>query len=147
MFRITREYWFSAAHRIEGHPKCGRLHGHNYKVEVQVTMDRLDKQGMVLDFGDLDRVVKPIVDELDHRYMISQYNLAAHDPYAVIATSEGHGVELPCQASTAEMLAKYFVEEVERCLRMMYPSMNGNTGITVVVWETPKSTATYQNKV
>lgn len=146
MFRITREYWFSAAHRIEGHPKCGRLHGHNYKVEIQLTVDRLGGAGMVLDFAELDRVVKPIVDELDHRYMVSQYNIAAGDPYAAVAINQGHSVELPCAESTAELLSKYFVDEVDRCMHLMYPVMNGSMDIVATVWETPKSTATYHKE-
>ncbi|HLE81832.1 MAG TPA: 6-carboxytetrahydropterin synthase, partial [Dehalococcoidia bacterium] len=36
---ITKTYWFSAAHMLVGHPKCGRMHGHNYRVDVTVAAD------------------------------------------------------------------------------------------------------------
>ena len=60
---------FSAAHTIEGHPKCGRMHGHNYKVVVTLSADTLDKNGMIMDFSDVKKVVHMVVDKLDHTYL------------------------------------------------------------------------------
>lgn len=60
---------FSAAHTIKGHPKCGRMHGHNYTVVVTLTSDVLNEKGMVADFSDVKKVVKEVVDQLDHVYL------------------------------------------------------------------------------
>lgn len=64
---IRRDYTFSAAHWLpdveRGH-KCGRLHGHNYKVSLFVT-GKLTK-GMVMDFADIDTLAQPIMAMFDH---------------------------------------------------------------------------------
>ncbi len=56
---------FDAAHFLPGHPKCGKIHGHTYRVEVEVEGEL--KNGMVIDFEDLKKTLKEIVDEFDHR--------------------------------------------------------------------------------
>ena len=66
--RIWREYSFEAAHWLpnvpEGH-KCGRMHGHSYRVEIHVTGDA--DEGWVCDFADLDTAWQILVGYLDHR--------------------------------------------------------------------------------
>jgi 6-pyruvoyltetrahydropterin/6-carboxytetrahydropterin synthase len=57
MFRITKEFHFSASHQIlglgEDHP-CARLHGHNYVVEVELMSDELNSIGFVRDYRELE---------------------------------------------------------------------------------------------
>ena len=70
---ISKSYTFEAAHLLpnvpEGH-KCKRLHGHSYQVWIDVTGEVDPVLGWVMDFGDLSKIMKPIVDgELDHRYL------------------------------------------------------------------------------
>ncbi len=56
---------FDSAHYLPNHPKCGKVHGHTYKVEVEVEGEI--KNGMVIDFEDLKAVLKDIVAKFDHR--------------------------------------------------------------------------------
>jgi len=69
---IYREFSFEAAHRLphvpNGH-KCGRLHGHSYRVEVHVTGAIGSETGWVQDFGDIKAVLKPLEEQLDHNYL------------------------------------------------------------------------------
>jgi len=69
---IFREFTFEAAHRLpnvpDGH-KCGRLHGHSYRVEVHVAGAVGSETGWVQDFGDIKAAYKPVEDELDHNYL------------------------------------------------------------------------------
>jgi len=68
---ICKEFTFDAAHTIPGLPldhKCSRLHGHTYKVQLFVSGD-LDDLGMIADYAEIERVWRPIHDELDHRYL------------------------------------------------------------------------------
>lgn len=69
---IFREFNFEAAHRLphvpEGH-KCSRLHGHSYRFTIHVAGPVHENLGWVMDFGDIKKVVKPIVDDLDHYYL------------------------------------------------------------------------------
>ncbi|MFB6535238.1 6-pyruvoyl tetrahydropterin synthase family protein [Streptomyces noursei] len=73
-FRITKEFHFSASHRLaelpEGHP-CGRMHGHNYVVELELAApaDGLDKAGFVRDYGDLKQFSRWLDAEVDHRHL------------------------------------------------------------------------------
>jgi 6-pyruvoyltetrahydropterin/6-carboxytetrahydropterin synthase len=53
------------AHFLPGHPKCGPLHGHTYKVEV--TIDGKPQAGMIMDFADLKHGVREVLSQYDHR--------------------------------------------------------------------------------
>lgn len=103
---ISKEFWFSASHRIEGHPKCGRLHGHNYKVTVTVE-GILDERGMVIDFGDLKAKIKPIIDRLDHYTIFSASNIEAEPELFNLCKERGWAVLLPIKNATAEEIARY----------------------------------------
>lgn len=67
---LSRKYRFAAAHRLpkapEGH-KCRRLHGHSYEVEIAVRGSVNLEEGWLMDYGDIDREVRPVISELDHR--------------------------------------------------------------------------------
>lgn len=69
---IFKEFTFEAAHRLPfvppGH-KCGRLHGHSYRVEVHVAGVAGSTSGWVMDFGDIKQAFAPLHDQLDHRYL------------------------------------------------------------------------------
>ena len=61
---------FASAHTLRGYPgACSRLHGHNWKVEVEVEARQLDMLGMGLDFKVIKRSAKELVGGLDHRYL------------------------------------------------------------------------------
>lgn len=72
MYTIAKRFSFSASHVLaglpEGHP-CGRLHGHNYEVELILESEGLDQHGFVLDYRDLDQVKQWIDKNLDHRHL------------------------------------------------------------------------------
>lgn len=69
---IFKEFTFEAAHRLPNLPpehKCSRLHGHSFRVRVCVAGAVDERTGWVMDFGDIKAVCKPVIDELDHRYL------------------------------------------------------------------------------
>jgi len=70
---VGREIRFSASHRLphvpEGH-KCARLHGHSYRIGVELSGAVVEPSGWVWDFGMLDAVLRSLVWEaLDHRHL------------------------------------------------------------------------------
>jgi 6-pyruvoyltetrahydropterin/6-carboxytetrahydropterin synthase len=66
-WRLTVRTEFSASHRLICYRgKCENPHGHNFGVEAEVEGRELDEAGMVLDFGELKRMLGEIVDALDH---------------------------------------------------------------------------------
>lgn len=151
MVTATVESWFSSAHRVEGHPKCGRLHGHNYKLVVCIgrpahralAIDTTDEHGFVLDFGILKPIIKDVVDLVDHRYIVSDSNMAAKDPYYKAAVGEElieDVVLLAIHESSAELLALWFKNAVQQAL-----ADGGYLDIAVMevqLWETSKAYAT-----
>jgi 6-pyruvoyltetrahydropterin/6-carboxytetrahydropterin synthase len=70
MYKIKVEAYFSAAHNLRNYRgKCEELHGHNWKVELEVSSSRLDKSGMVADFKCLKSELNKILEKLDHKYL------------------------------------------------------------------------------
>jgi 6-pyruvoyltetrahydropterin/6-carboxytetrahydropterin synthase len=69
---VIKEFRFESAHHLPHVPaghKCGRIHGHSFRVEVQVTGEVDPHTGWVMDFADIKAACKPLVDILDHHYL------------------------------------------------------------------------------
>jgi len=56
---------FDSAHFLPGHKKCGVVHGHTYKVEVEIEGD-VDNNGMIQDFEDIKRILRESIKKYDH---------------------------------------------------------------------------------
>lgn len=74
MITVTKIFKFDAAHQLPDYEgKCQNLHGHTWALEVEVVGMRNNPTtypGMVVDFGDLKRIVNElIIDRLDHHYI------------------------------------------------------------------------------
>ena len=72
MFRISKQYHFSASHQLKDLPEthsCSRLHGHNYVVEVVLESATLNHHGFVRDYHELNALKEYIDDTLDHRHL------------------------------------------------------------------------------
>lgn len=72
MFRITKEFHFSASHQLTSLPpdhQCARLHGHNYIVEVELSAKELNEHGFVRDYHDLAPLKRYIDESFDHRHL------------------------------------------------------------------------------
>lgn len=99
---ITRRYHFEAAHFLPGVPeghKCKRMHGHNYELEITISGTENPVTGFIIDFWDLDKIIQPIIDVVDHRLLNDIAGL--HNP-------------------TAEFIAKWFVDEISFPLNENY---------------------------
>ena len=117
MFIISKEYHFSASHILHGleeeHP-CGRLHGHNYVVEVELRGRELNAAGFVRDYRELDALKQYIDDKIDHRHLND-----------VLGENN----------TTAELLAQHFYDWCKK----RWPEVSA-----VRVKETPKTCAEYR---
>jgi 6-pyruvoyltetrahydropterin/6-carboxytetrahydropterin synthase len=70
MYELKIITQFGAAHRLkETGGECENLHGHNWKVEVCVKGERLDRNGLLIDFKVLKNMTKEIIDRLDHKFL------------------------------------------------------------------------------
>lgn len=72
MFKISKEFHFSASHQLNGleaDHQCARLHGHNYIVKLVLQDSALNEVGFVRDYGDLKEFKRYVDDVLDHRHL------------------------------------------------------------------------------
>lgn len=69
---LTKELRFESAHFLPHVPaghRCGRMHGHSFRVEIAVRGEVDPKTGWLIDYAEIKRAVGPIVDEVDHRVL------------------------------------------------------------------------------
>jgi len=70
MYSLKVLSYFSAAHKLRDyHGKCEVLHGHNWKVEVEIKAKDVGKDGMVVDFKVVKFLLKECLERLDHGYL------------------------------------------------------------------------------
>ena len=112
---------FAAAHQLHGYDgDCARLHGHNYRVEVEVTATRLDEVGLGMDFREIRRAAGEVADALDHRHLNEIPPFDRENP-------------------SAENLAKYFFDRVGELLNRPHARVSA-----VTVWETERCFVRYE---
>jgi len=121
MLSVTKKFDFCYGHHLPGHKgKCKFQHGHNSVLEVElistnITSQLCDYDGMIIDFGDMKRLVnKTVIDKLDHQYLNDL-------------------IEIP----TAENLVKWVVRELENVF--------GYSLQRVRIYETPTSYAEWRS--
>jgi 6-pyruvoyltetrahydropterin/6-carboxytetrahydropterin synthase len=68
--KIAKEFHWEMGHRLPEHfGLCKNIHGHSYKMIV-VFEGELDEHGMVIDFYDVEKIINPIIEKLDHAFMV-----------------------------------------------------------------------------
>ncbi|MDH2924591.1 preQ(0) biosynthesis protein QueD [Nicoletella semolina] len=138
MFKIAKEFSFDMAHMLDGHDgKCQNLHGHTYKLQVEISGDLHlagAKRGMVMDYADLKAIVKThILDPMDHAYL---YDLHSEKECRIAQllielNSKVYGIP---HRTTAEEMAKYMFNKLEQV---------GLAVSLIRLWETPTSYCEY----
>ncbi len=127
--RVTKDHLvFSAAHFITFNGNiCERLHGHNWRVAVEVA-GPLDENSYVFDFIALRDAAQKLVGELDHRMLLPTQHPAIHvkaDDREVTATFEARRwvfpredcVLLPVANTTAELIARWMALQLRDIIR------------------------------
>lgn len=111
---------FASAHTLRGYPgACARMHGHNWKVEVEIEATELDEMGMGIDFKLIRNAAGEIGDRLDHRYLNDLEPFQEVNP-------------------TAENIAAYFYRELRQTLDRPKLSVK-----SVTLWETDRACVRY----
>ncbi|MGB9607024.1 MAG: 6-carboxytetrahydropterin synthase QueD [bacterium] len=120
MYGIVLRESFSAAHFLRGYKgKCERVHGHNYLVEVQIVGEKLDDIGILWDFNEGKRILRGILEGLDHSLLNKDSPLSPLNP-------------------TAENIARFIFEKMKENI----PSHLKLKRVTV--WETGTSAGYYE---
>jgi 6-pyruvoyltetrahydropterin/6-carboxytetrahydropterin synthase len=67
---LRKTFRFEASHVLPKHPgKCSRLHGHSWVLHMSVEGEINPDTGFVMDFADISKIVKPLIEKLDHRHL------------------------------------------------------------------------------
>jgi 6-pyruvoyltetrahydropterin/6-carboxytetrahydropterin synthase len=70
MYKLKIITDFDAAHQLRGYKgKCENIHGHNWKVEIEVIAENLNEIGIAIDFKELKKISDEVVSELDHTFI------------------------------------------------------------------------------
>ena len=131
-YRVTKEVHFCYGHRLLNYDgKCRNLHGHNGKAVITLETRGLDALGMVLDFGDVKRVIGRWIDEhLDHRMLLHK-----DDPVLPELRRLGEPVVTLDVNPTAENIARLIYAQGKK---------HGLPVVEVTLWEAENSYAPYR---
>lgn len=114
--RLSKQFFFEASHRLEhlgkDHP-CYNLHGHSYRVEVEVYGDVDEKTGFLIDYADIKKAAGPIIDQLDHTHL-----------------NDIKGLEL----TTTEFIARWLWQRIQPDLPILSK---------IIIYETAKTRCEY----
>lgn len=70
--KIAKEFRWEMGHRLPEHfGLCKNIHGHSYKMIIQFEGE-LNKDQMVIDYYDVEKIINPIIQELDHAFMVNK---------------------------------------------------------------------------
>ncbi|HVW08669.1 MAG TPA: 6-carboxytetrahydropterin synthase QueD [Bryobacteraceae bacterium] len=123
MFEVAVEHTFAAGHALrEYRGKCENVHGHNYRVQVVVRGEKLDRIGMLADFVELKRALRNTCEPMDHVFLNEMPPFDTVNP-------------------TAENMAVYIAGKLQEALG------GGAVPVEVAevkVWETDIQSATYR---
>lgn len=130
---ISKVFRWEMGHRLPFHDGlCANLHGHSYQARVMLTGEP-DARGMVMDYYHLKRIIQPIIDSLDHSFMVDSTDSLMKqffdtNPMKTVV------VDFP---STAENIAAYILSAAVEALSG-YASIKE---ITIRVYETENTFA------
>ena len=112
---------FASAHTLQNYPgACSRMHGHNWKLEVEVVAQQLDEIGMAVDFKVIRQAAKTIAAQLDHRYLNDLAPFKDINP-------------------TAENIAAYFYQALSAMLNSDHVRVEA-----ITLWETDRACVKYR---
>ena len=121
MYKITVSGSFSAAHFLRNYKgKCENLHGHNWKVFVEMEGSKLDDTGLLIDFGIVKTELKAVLELLDHKLINEE-----------VETFEAEN-------PSAENIARYIFEMMKGAVIHPHARMK-----SVTVFETETNSCTY----
>ncbi|MBC8412586.1 MAG: 6-carboxytetrahydropterin synthase QueD [Nitrospira sp.] len=120
MYDLVVESQFAGAHQLRGYKgKCENLHGHNWRVQVTVSAERLNDIGLVIDFHELKKLLSEVLASLDHSFLNEVF------PFTEINPSSEH-------------IAKWIYESLKK--KIVDDICNISS---VTVWENENASATY----
>jgi 6-pyruvoyltetrahydropterin/6-carboxytetrahydropterin synthase len=120
MYELMIETRFAAAHQLRNYKgKCENLHGHNWKVQVAVSAERLNEIGLAMDFGDIKAITNDVIGTLDHAMLNELFPFTEINP-------------------SSENIARWIYESLKKKI-----DTDEIEVASVTVWESDTAAATY----
>ncbi len=108
--KIAKEFHWEMGHRLPEHfGKCKNIHGHSYRMIVELE-GSLNEDGMIMDYYDLKKIVNPVVEKLDHAFMVYEKDEAI---VRFLESMNSKKIIVGFQ-STVENICKYILAELQR---------------------------------
>ena len=109
--KIAKEFRWEMGHRLPEHfGLCKNIHGHSYKMIVEFEGE-LDKNQMVIDYYDVEKIINPVIEKLDHSFMVNKDDKIVLE-FLEKMNSKKVIVEFN---STAENICSYLLSEIKKC--------------------------------
>lgn len=123
-YELMVQDFISSAHYLRHYKgKCEKLHGHNWKIQIFVKVNKLDKIGLGIDFTKLKKIIHKELNKLDHAFINEHPYFKKVNP-------------------SSENIAKFLFDTVSK-------KLNGNNVklYKVTVWESEKTCASYIEQI
>ena len=120
MYELSIETGFASAHQLRGYKgKCEKLHGHNWKVQISVTAERLNEIDLAIDFHELKKIANELISPLDHAFLNDIFPFTEKNP-------------------SSENIAKWIYDSLKKRIQ------DENIRVSAVtVWESDTASASY----
>ena len=134
--RIATEFRWEMGHRLPNHKgECKNIHGHSYKMILELSGELDTKSGMIVDFYDLGLIVKPIVKKFDHSFLVYKndtklLNFLTENKMKKVVTD---------YYGTVENICNNFIDLIVKGIKKS--KLDNIYSITVKIYETPNSYA------
>jgi 6-pyruvoyltetrahydropterin/6-carboxytetrahydropterin synthase len=107
--KIAKEFTWEMGHRLPFHEgKCKNLHGHSYKCMVELS-GKPDKNGMLLDYYEMKKIIDPVIEELDHSFMVNENDKELIDALKKLNSRK----VIVSFETTAENICLYLLEKIK----------------------------------
>jgi 6-pyruvoyltetrahydropterin/6-carboxytetrahydropterin synthase len=108
--KIAKEFRWEMGHRLPEHfGLCKNIHGHSYKMIVELEGE-LDKNQMVIDYYDVEKIINPVIEKLDHSFMVTKDDKIVLE-FLEKMSSKKFVVDFN---STAENICTYLLSEIRK---------------------------------
>ena len=108
--KVAKEFRWEMGHRLPEHfGNCKNIHGHSYKMIVEFEGE-MNKDEMIIDFYDIDRIIKPLIEKLDHAFMVNKND---RDVIEFLEKIKSKKLVVDFN-STVENICKFVLEEIKK---------------------------------
>jgi 6-pyruvoyltetrahydropterin/6-carboxytetrahydropterin synthase len=120
MYELSIEIGFAAAHQLRGYKgNCENMHGHNWRVQISVTAERLNEIDIAIDFRELKQTAREVIFPLDHAFLNEVFPFTEKNP-------------------SSENIAKWIFDSMKKKINNEHIRVSA-----VTVWESDTASASY----